>query len=160
MADAVDGQVGAMGVSQIGQPRRALDTERSSRGSAQFGAGQDSAVIGEADEARVKRRIPQCRKEQAIVHIEPLRVVALGPRQDVGGAQQGGVGNADDRAAAAPVIHQRSAEDVLADALDDEALDLGDLRQAGDASAKSAERCLGQADAQPVNPVERGVERR
>ena len=33
------------------------------------------------------------------------------------------------RAAGSPIIHQGGAEDVLADALDDEPLDLGRLRQ-------------------------------
>jgi hypothetical protein len=94
------------------------------------------------------------------VHIEALCIVTFGPRHDVGSSKQRGIGDPGNWAEASPIIHQRAAEDVLADALDDEALDLGDLRQAGDASAKSAERCLGQADAQPVNPVERGVERR
>ena len=74
------------------------------------------------------------------MHIEPLRVVAFGPRDDVGGPQQLRIGDAGDRAAAALIIHQRSAEDVLADALDDEPLGLGRLRQTGNLRAKTGER--------------------
>ena len=93
------------------------------------------------------------------MHIEALRIVAFDSRHDVGGAQQGEVGDAGNRAATAPIIHQRSAEDVLADALDDEPLGLGRLRQTGGLRAKSRERGVGKADAELVDAVERGVAR-
>jgi hypothetical protein len=54
VAGAVGGQVGAMHISQVGQSRRALDTESGSRGGAQFRAGERGSVIGEADQARVE----------------------------------------------------------------------------------------------------------
>jgi hypothetical protein len=146
-------------VSQVGQSRRPLDAERGSRGGAQFGADERASFIGEADQARVEGRIPERGKEQAVVHVEPLRVDAFGPGHDVGGPQQSGVGNAGDRAAGSPIIHQGGAEDVLADALDDELLDLGRLRQAGGLRAKPAERGVGEADAELVDAVERGMER-
>ena len=93
------------------------------------------------------------------MHVEPLRVVAFGPGHDVGGPQQGGIGDAGDRAAASPIIHQGGAEDVLADALDDESLGLGRLRQAGGPRAKPGERGVGEADAELVDAVERGMQR-
>jgi hypothetical protein len=62
----------------------------------------------------------------------------------VRGAQQGGIGDAGDRAAASPIIDQGDAEDVLADALDDEPLDLGCLRQAGGLRTKLGERASGR----------------
>jgi hypothetical protein len=93
------------------------------------------------------------------VHIEPLRVIAFGPGHDVGGTQQGGIGDAGDRAAGAPIIHQGRAEDVLADALDDEPLGLGRLRQVGGLCAKPGEQRIGKADAELVDAVERGMER-
>jgi hypothetical protein len=58
----------------------------------------------------------------------------------VRGAQQGGIGDAGDRAAASPIIDQGDAEDVLADALDDEPLDLSCLRQADALRTKLGER--------------------
>ena len=116
------------------------------------------SVFGEADEAGVEDRIPKCRENQAVVHIETLRVVAIGPRHDVGGTQQGGIGDAGDRAAAAPVIDQRGAENVLADALNDEPLGLGRLRQACGLRAKPGERGVGKADAELIHAVERGME--
>ena len=74
------------------------------------------------------------------MHAEPLLVVTFGPRDDVGGAQQGGIGDAGDRAAATPVIHQRISEDVLANALDYEVLGLGILRQSSGFCAKPGQR--------------------
>ena len=74
MAGAVNSQVAAMHVSQIGQSSCALNAERGSRGVAQFVADEHGAVIRKADDGSVEGRIPQCREEQAIVHIEPLRV--------------------------------------------------------------------------------------
>jgi hypothetical protein len=97
--------------------------------------------IGEADQARVEGRIPERGEEQAVMHIEPLRVVAF------------------DRAAGSPIIHQGGAEDVLADALDDEPLDFSRLRQAGRLRAKPRERGVGEANAELVDAVERGMER-
>ena len=63
MADAVDGQVGAMAVSEVGKLRDALDAERGSCGGAQLGAGEHGSVVGEADEASIEGCIPQCREE-------------------------------------------------------------------------------------------------
>jgi hypothetical protein len=51
-----------------------------------------------------------------------------------------GIGDTGDRAAGSPIIHQGGAEDVLADALDDEPLDLSRLRQAAGLRAKPGER--------------------
>jgi hypothetical protein len=48
------------------------------------------------------------------VDVQALLVVAFGPGHDVGGAQQSGIGDAGDRAAAAPIIYQRSREMVAA----------------------------------------------
>jgi hypothetical protein len=54
VSGAVGGQVGAVGVSQLGQSRRALDAECSSGGGAEFGADKRATVIGEADQACVE----------------------------------------------------------------------------------------------------------
>jgi hypothetical protein len=51
-----------------------------------------------------------------------------------------GIGDTGDRAAGSPIIHQGGAEDVLADALDDEPLDLSRLRQAAGLRAKPGEQ--------------------
>jgi hypothetical protein len=60
----------------------------------------------------------------------------------VRGAQQCRLGDAGERAAAAPVSHQGFAEDILSDALDDEPLGFGRLRQPFDLRVKSFERRL------------------
>jgi hypothetical protein len=46
-------------------------------------------------------------------------------------------------AAPAPIIHQRSAEDALTNALDDEPFGLSRLRQLGSLRAKSRKRGVG-----------------
>ena len=78
------------------------------------------------------------------MHIEALRVLAFGPAHNVGSSKQGRIGDAGDRAAGSPIIHQGGAENVLADALDDEPLDLGRLRQAGGLRAKPSGRASGR----------------
>jgi hypothetical protein len=77
----------------------------------------------------------------------------------VRGAQQGGIGDAGNRAAASPIINQRGAKDVLADALEDEPFGFGSLRQVGGLCAKPGERGVWEADAELVGAVERGMER-
>lgn len=86
-----------MGVPEIGQRRRALDAERGPRRAAQRRAHEGGSIIGEADEPRVERGIPQRREQQPIVHVKSFRVAAFGPRHDMGGAQQGGIGDAGQR---------------------------------------------------------------
>jgi hypothetical protein len=102
VAGAVNSQVAAMHVSQIGQSSCALNAERGSRGVAQFVADEHGAVIRKADDASVEGRIPQCREEQAIVHIEPLRASshsAQGTKWEA--RSKARIGNAGDWAAAA-----------------------------------------------------------
>jgi len=148
-----------VGISQAGQWWRLPDTECGPRRGAQFGVGKHGSVIGEADQPRVEGGVPQRRKHQAVMDIEPLCLVAFGPGHDVGGSKQSGIGDTGDRAAGSPIIHQGGAEDVLADWLDDEPLDLRRLRQAGGLRAKPGERCVGETDSELVDAVERGVER-
>ncbi len=124
VSGAMGSEGGVMGLSQIGQSRHPRDAESGPCGGAQFGGRERASVIGKADEARVERRIPKCGEEQAIADIEALRVSAFSPRNDTGRPQQGRIGDAGDRAGASPIIHQGGPEDVLADALDDEPLDL------------------------------------
>jgi hypothetical protein len=97
-------------------------------GSAQVAAQAERAVIVEADEALIERRVPQCREEEPVVHVEPLFVAAVRPRHDVGGTRQSGLGDAGQRTAASPVIHQRVTEHVLADALDNQPLSASVVR--------------------------------
>ena len=153
------GKVGAMRVAQMGQSRRASNTERGTGGGAQSGVGEHGTVVSEAEETRIERGIPERGEEQAVVHIEPLRVVAFGPRDDVGGPQQLRIGDAGDRAAGSPIVHQRGADDLLAHVLDDEPLGLGRLRQTGGLRTKPGERGVGKADGELVDSVEGRMER-
>ena len=82
--------------------------------------------------------------------VEALLVAAVGPGHDVRGAQQRRIGDAGERAATAPVIHQGIAEDVLADALDHQPLGLGGSRKARRLGVKARERRVGQADGELV----------
>jgi hypothetical protein len=63
-----------------------------------------------------------------------------------------------DRAAATPVIHQRSAEDILADALNDQPFSPSRLRQGGGLPTKPNKWGIGEADAKLVSAVDRGME--
>jgi hypothetical protein len=87
--EAVGIEVRAVAVSQVGESRRSFDAEGGARAWAQLRADEHGSVIGEADKARVEGRVPQSGEEEAVVHVEPLCIVALGPWHDVGGAQQG-----------------------------------------------------------------------
>ena len=62
--------------------RSALSMPSAVRAAAQFEIGEYGSVIGEADQARVEGRIPQCGEKQPVVNIEALCVVAFGPRDD------------------------------------------------------------------------------
>ena len=94
------------------------------------------------------------------MHVEPLRVGAIGPRHDMRGPQQRRLGDAGERTTAAPVGHQGFAKHILADALDDQPLGFGRLRQAFDLRLKSFKRGFGQAYRKLVDAVERAVELR
>lgn len=62
------------------------------------------------------------------MEVEALAVaIAGGPRLDVAGAQEFRLAGAE--AAAVPTFHQALAKDLLADALNDEALSFGRVRQ-------------------------------
>jgi hypothetical protein len=133
-------------VSQSRNARRRLDRQCPPRHFAQFRAGEGRPIIGEADEALIEGGVPQRREQQAVVDIKALFIGALGPWHDMRGAQQRRLRNAGERATAAPVVHQGIAENVLADALDDQPLGLGRLRQGGDLGAKARKRRVRQAD--------------
>jgi hypothetical protein len=77
------------------------------------------------------------------------------PGDDVGGAQQGRIGDASQRAPATPVVQQGGAEHVLADSLDHPAFGLGGSRKVCGLGLESVERRLGQAHRQLVDAIER-----
>ena len=79
----------------------------------------------------VEGGVPERREQKPVVGIKALRVVAVRLWHDVGGAQQCWFGDAGKGTAATPIVHQRIAEDVLADAHHHEPLSLGSPRQAG-----------------------------
>ena len=77
----------------------------------------------------------------------------------MGRAQQHRISDAGQWAAAFPISYQGGAEVVLADALDDEAFRLGRLRQTDGQCAKPGDRGVGEAGAELVGAVERGMQR-
>lgn len=82
-------------------------------------------VICKAYKCFVKSCVPQGREQDAVVYIEPLGIVtAVGPWDDVGGPKQSGIGDAGEGTAVAPIVQQRAAEYILADALHDETFGL------------------------------------
>src|SRR4051794_37427366 len=117
-----------------------VNAKSRSRDFAELGTSARGAVISEADEALVEGGIPQGGEQKAIVDVEALHVVAFRPGHNVRSAEQPGLGDAGERAAPAPVVHQRVAKHILADALDDETLCLGGSRQHGGLGMKARER--------------------
>jgi hypothetical protein len=75
-------------------------------------------------------------------------------------AQQRGICDARHRTAADPVFEQRFAEDVLPDALHDEAFSLHRARQPDRAIAKNLKRSIGKADAELIRTRDGAVEAR
>ena len=91
------------------------------------------------------------------MYVEALRVGAICPRYDVGCAQQRRLSNPGERTAAAPVVHQRIAEQVLSDAQDNHAFGLGRAGKVGRLGLEAIERRLWQAHGEPVDTIECGV---
>lgn len=73
------------------------------------------------------------------------------PRDDMRGAQEGGVCDTGQGAAGLPVFHEACAKNVLADALDMEAFGFGFLRQLLGLRLKFHQRRVGQAGGQAVD---------
>lgn len=147
-----------MSVPQSFQRRHAANAERRSSNFAQRRADKNGPIVAEADQALIEGGIPQGRKEEAVVDIQTLLVFAIGPRHDVRGAEQRRLGDACQRAAAAPIIHQRFAEDVLANALNHQPLGLCTLRQVFRLDAKARKRSVGQADGKLINAIKRRMQ--
>src|SRR5579883_380289 len=158
---AMPGEVRAVLVAQAVEARRRGETERGARDGAERWGGDREAVVVEGDEAFVEGGVPESGEEEAVMDVEALRIArAVRPADDVRGAQQRPLGDAGERAAALPIVEQRVAEDVLPDTLHDEPLRLGRARQPCGFRFEPGERRRRQADAEPVNAIERGIERR
>lgn len=70
-------------------------------------------MIAEAYESLVESGVPARGKQEAVVHVEPVGVVAFRPRHNVRRAQPGPAQRCRSADTAAPVVHK---EDVLANA--------------------------------------------
>src|SRR5437762_14249317 len=112
-------EIGAMCILKAPKWGYCIKAKSGSRDCAELGTSARGAVISEADEALVEGGVPQGGEQKAVVDVEPLRVVAFRPGHNVRSAEQPGLGDAGERAAPAPIIHQSVAKHVLADALND-----------------------------------------
>src|SRR5690606_13745509 len=113
----------------------------------------------EGDEAAIEGGVPEGGEEEAVVDVEALVVVgAVLPGHDVGGSQEGLVADAGERTAAAPVLEQGRAKEVLAEALNQQALGLGPAWQLRGFGAKAPERRIGQADPEAIDEGEGFIE--
>ena len=93
------------------------------------------------------------------MNVEPLGVVgAVLPRDDVRGAQQVWVRDSGQRATALPVGQQPISKDVLADALDDETLGFGGVRQVAGLVAEILERGFRKRACEGIDSWKYGVE--
>ncbi len=80
--------------------------------------------------------------------------LALSPRDDVRGAEERGVIDVSQRAAAIPIFEQRIPENVLANADDGEPFGFSGPGQIRSEFAEDLKRCVGQANAELVGAVE------
>jgi len=80
--------------------------------------------------------------------------LAFGPRDDVGGAQQVGIGDAGQRTASSPVIEKSASKEVLADAPHNKAFGFGRARKLPGSFLEGLQRYGRQADAEFVDAVE------
>lgn len=94
--------------------------------STEQGAEQGFAFLEKVDQTLVEGGIREGGEEEAVVGVQAFGVgFAGGPGDDVACAQEGGVGDSGQGATGVPAGHQGGAEQVLADALHDQALGLG-----------------------------------
>ena len=137
--------VDEMLLRQANEPYGGVCEDETTLGCAYRGVKEHLAVIGEADFASVEGCVPEGREEEAVVDVEAVGVaVAFGPRHDVRGAEKGWIGDSGHRAAVPPIFDQRLAENVLADALDDEPLGLRGARHPADFLRKACSGASGR----------------
>jgi len=121
----------------------------------------DRAVVFDRHEALVEHGVQVDGQEDAVVDVEALGVAfAIGPWLDVAGPQQLRHGQAGDGAAALPEIDEALAEDVLPNALNDQALDLGGPRESRGRLLERVEQLVWQGPAELDRASEESVQRR
>jgi hypothetical protein len=138
-----------------------VEAERLARSNVERGRDDHCTVVAHCDEATVEGSVELRGEQEAVPDVEALGVAgAVGPGLDVARAEQLWDGEAGDGAAALPVLEQAVAEEVLADALDDEALGLGGLRQRCGLLLEAVEQLVGQRLAELEGAAQQPVERR
>ena len=144
----------------VGERDGRMPTQFCARRLSQFWRKLRKSIITESHKTPVEGRVPECRKQQAVVYVQPLGVArAILPSNDVAGAQQRQICDPGQGAAALPVGHQPVAEDILTDALDDQPLCLGALGQTGDGCPILFEWAVGQRHAQLIDTGHHGIKR-
>jgi hypothetical protein len=106
-----------------------VESERRAGGTVECIAHDDRLVVSDGDEAAIEGGVEVRGEQEAVVDVEPLGVrVAVSPGLDVARAEERPHREPGDGAAPLPEVQKRLAEQVLADALDHEALGLACAR--------------------------------
>ena len=90
------------------------------------------------------------------MHVQPKRIgFAVGPGHDVRRAQERLIGDARHGASAIPVIKESLPKQGLPNAPNCQAIRLGHSGHALGRGAESLQRGIGQADAEPIDAIQR-----
>src|SRR5690606_19462249 len=154
-------QVAAMTVCEAANAERLSEPEHRAGVRVERVAYDDRAVVLHRDEAPIEGGIEVRCEQDAVVNVEPLGVgFAVGPGFDMARAQQRRDGETGDGAPPLPEVEKPVAEQVLPDALDDEALGLGRLRQPSDLLLERVKQLVRQRfrelERTPEKTVQRG----
>jgi hypothetical protein len=154
-------EVRAVGVGQARQRFDGGQTERRNCVGAKSLRNEHLPIISEADHSRIECGVPERREQQAIVHIEAEGVsLALGPRHDVRGTEEGHIRDTRQTTATVPVFQQGFPKYSLANALHNQAFGLRRCRNAFDSCTESLQGRIGQADAETITAIKAGVKSR
>src|SRR5207248_911586 len=129
----VAGKVASVSFGKPRNPQRRIQPQQPSILVRERRRYHHTAVVMHRDEAQVERGVEVGSEKEPVEDVEPLRVGrTVGPRLDVAGPQERPDGKTRDRAAPFPVLDEARTKDVLADALNNEPLDLRGPRKRGD----------------------------
>lgn len=119
-----------VGVSELGDALRFVDSQADSVFRGYGGGDVDCAVFTDCKKSPIKRGIKMRSQEESVPDVEPLGVgFAVGPGLYVTGSQQLRNRKSSHGTAAFPELEQSLAKHILADALHDETLNFGFARQ-------------------------------
>jgi len=149
---AVPGQLGTVVGGEAAEAEGFVEAEGFAVGEREVARQLNVSVGGEGDQSAVKGGVEMGGEEETVVDVETFLIGGAScPWFDVARSQERRVADASDRAAVAPVVEQSGAEDILADAPDDEAFGLGSSAHGLGRDLEGAQGFVRQGAGQPSN---------